>query len=74
MAGPDVSKPSADETAKAAEAAHRKAESSRALHPSALHLSQLTNILNARDLAEASPVLKTGACAVLLDWLATHHH
>ena len=48
--------------AAAAEKARAKAAVAQAVHPSpsAKHLSQLTNILNARDLAEASPKLKPG--------------
>jgi protein tyrosine/serine phosphatase len=48
--------------AAAAEKARAKAAMAQAMHPSpsAKHLSQLTNILNARDLAEASPKLKPG--------------
>lgn len=51
-----------EDPAAAAAKAHAKAATSQAVHPSpsAQHLSHLTNILNARDLAEASPTLKPG--------------
>lgn len=51
-----------EDPAAAAANAHAKAAMSQAVHPSpsAQHLSQLTKILNARDLAEASPTLKPG--------------
>ena len=52
----------------ALEGAHAAASTHRS--PSAVHLSTLTHILNARDLAEASPQLKPGAqVAVLGTWL-----
>lgn len=60
--------------AAAADKARAKAAVAQAVHrsPSAKHLSQLTNILNARDLAEASPALKPGgrqAWSVLAGWM-----